>query len=134
MKLHAAALGIAAAGALLLAGCGSSQHRPSAATGPVGAPPPFSEVLDAVCRPANHQVRLGGRKWAGEEQDYLRKLRALSPPHSQQATYAKFLTTFQTVIEGFGVNKPTALRAAVENQHLRRQLHAPDCGLPEVAF
>lgn len=90
--------------------------------------------MTTICLPANHQVSLGGRKWAAEEQQYLRELRALTPPRSEQATYAKFLATFRTVINGFSTNEAPALRAAIENQNLRRKLNAPECGLPGVAF
>lgn len=130
--LAVVALGVAA----LVAGCGSS-HRTTTAhdIGAVGVPPTFSEELSAVCISSDQlRVRLGRRKWAAEEQGYLRKRRALTPPQSEQATYAKFLATFQTVIDGFGANKAAALNAAIENQKLRHQLHAPACGLPDVAF
>lgn len=118
----------------LLAGCGSSHGTMRLEVG--GNPPPsFREVLNGICSPANHQgVRLGGRKWAAEEQGYLRKLTALAAPESEQATYARFLATFQTVIDGYGANNPAALRATIENQKLRHRLHAPDCGLPNAAF
>lgn len=134
MKLRAAALGTGAVGVLLLGGCGGSSHRPNAATGPVGAPLTFSEQLNAICKPANHQMRLGGRTWVAEEQGYLTKLRALAPPRSEQPTYAKFLASFQTVIDGFGANKPAALRAVVTNANLRQKLHAPGCGLPGYSY
>src|SRR5436305_4663991 len=97
MVARAAALGTVAAGALLLAGCGST-HKPAT----------FSGEMNAICSPSKRQTRLGGHRWAAEEQQYLTKLRALTPLRTEQAIYARFLGTFQIVINGFSSNNPGA--------------------------
>jgi hypothetical protein len=95
--------------------------------------------MDAICSPSNQQTRLGGHSWAAKEQQYLGKLKTLAPPRSERATYARFEGTFQIVINGFSSNDPGArvtgatARAVMENENLRRKLHAPGCGLRDAS-